>query len=427
MSNPPPSDAAFTVSSLTRAIKSLLETSFGQIHIRGEISNLRHQQSGHIYFSLKDAGATITCVCFRGDASRLGIQLRNGLQVFGSGNLSLYEPRGNYQLILRSIELDGIGRLQQAFNELKAKLEAEGLFARDRKQPLPTLPRRIACITSESGAALQDFLSVLQRRKWQGHVIVIPVRVQGREAAGEISAAIAAANRLQLAELLVLCRGGGSLEDLWPFNEEVVARAVAASRIPTLSAVGHEIDFTLSDFAADLRAETPTAAAEWLCSSREQLLNRFLQSARQLNELTTRRLERQRYRLDLCTANLKRHHPRNQIENAHMRLDDLQNRLHKALESALRENRQQLRHLAQRFQSLRPETHLQHKRDTLRQLRIRLDNASHRSALKRGYAILRNHPGGPVIPDPMAIPANTPFTIEVKDGVIPARRAAPAD
>jgi exodeoxyribonuclease VII large subunit len=255
------SNDIYTVTALTREIKSLLESTFPVVSLRGEISNLRQQQSGHVYFSLKDSGASISCVCFRNDANRLGVRLRDGLQIVGVGRVAVYEPRGNYQVIFRTIQEDGVGRLQQAFLELKQKLEAEGLFDKARKQPLPRLARTIAFVTSDSGAALRDFISILRRRDWQGRLIVIPARVQGQEAAPEIVRGIQLANAEQLCDLLVIGRGGGSLEDLWPFNEESVARAVAASAIPVISAVGHETDFTLSDFAADFRAETPSAAA----------------------------------------------------------------------------------------------------------------------------------------------------------------------
>ncbi|MFO7724466.1 MAG: exodeoxyribonuclease VII large subunit, partial [Oceanipulchritudo sp.] len=272
----PSTEACYSVTALTREIKALLETAYPVVRIRGEISNLRRQASGHVYFSLKDAGASISCVCFRNDAMRLPLRLRDGLQVLGSGRLAVYEPRGNYQVIFRTLEEDGVGRLQQAFLELKEKLGAEGLFDKSRKKPLPRLPGTIAFVTSASGAALRDFISILERRRWGGRLIVIPARVQGTGAAAEIVRGIETANRESLCDLLVIGRGGGSLEDLWPFNEESLARAVAASRIPLISAVGHETDFTLSDFAADLRAETPSAAAEWITSAWQNLIEQSL-------------------------------------------------------------------------------------------------------------------------------------------------------
>ncbi len=414
-------EPCYTVSGLTRAIKDLLEGAFGEVRVRGEISNLRQQASGHLYFSLKDAGATIACVCFRGDAARLRVRLRDGLQVVGIGRLTVYEPRGNYQIIFRTLEEDGIGRLQQAFLELKEKLAAEGLFDPARKRPLPRLARVIGFVTSESGAALRDFVSILRRRGWRGRLVVIPARVQGAEAAAEIVRGIETANRHRLCELLVVGRGGGSLEDLWPFNEESVARAVAASAIPVISAVGHETDFTLSDFAADFRAETPSAAAEWITSAWRAVADRADALKERLLSGAGRRLERGRHRLALAAAHLRHQHPRRRLEQAALRLDDLHGRLDQALATALRGRSQRLQLLAARFTAQRPETRLQHCRESLRQLRLRLLNHSHQATLRRGYALLRD-PAGAVLSDAAAIRPGAPFRVELRDGAFPARR-----
>lgn len=421
-----PTETGLTVSELTREIKNLLEQAYPVVRVRGEISNLRRQPSGHQYFSLKDAGASIACVCFRGDAARLKVRLADGLQVIGTGRISVYEPRGNYQIILRAIEEDGVGRLQQAFLALKEKLAAEGLFDRERKQALPALPERIGFVTSPSGAALQDFVSILRRRDWRGRLVVIPARVQGREAAPEIVRGIEQANRHGLCDLLVVGRGGGSLEDLWPFNEEQVARAVAASAIPVISAVGHETDFTLSDFAADHRAETPSSAAEWITSSRQALLERWSQLRQQLLSNTQTQLERRQHRFALLQTQLQRHHPRQRLEQAAMRLDDLQGRLGLGILQVLKERGQQLRWLRARFASLHPEKRLALCRQTLRQVRLRLEAGSHQSALLRGFAVVRS-PQGAVISDAASVAPGSLFAVEMRDASFQARRESAGD
>ena len=419
--NPLKTDPCLTVTELTREIKALLETAFPEVRVRGEISNLRQQASGHIYFSLKDSGASVSCVCFRGDAARLKIRLRDGLQIIGTGRINVYEPRGNYQVIFRAIEEDGVGRLQQAFLELKEKLAAEGLFDPARKRPLPRLPGTIGFVTSETGAALRDFVSILKRRRWGGRLVVIPARVQGLEAAPEIVRGIALANRHELCDLLVVGRGGGSLEDLWPFNEEIVARAVAASTIPVISAVGHEIDFTLSDFAADFRAETPSAAAEWITSAWQSHLERSASLNERLQGSLARHLERKGHRLALARAHLRSQHPRNRLEQAALRLDDLQSRLGQTLLHTLKDSHQRLQLLKGRFTSLRPEKQIAHHRQHLHQINLRLRNNSHQATLKRGYAIIRDK-DTTVLGDNAKIPAGAPFLVEMRDGIFPAKR-----
>lgn len=414
----------YTVSKLTREIKDILESSFPVVRLRGEISNFRQQQSGHMYFSLKDSGASISCVCFRGDAARLKVQLKDGLQVIGTGRVAVYEPRGNYQVIFRLIEEDGVGRLQKAFLELKEKLTREGLFEPSRKQELPKLARRIAFVTSGSGAALRDFVSILKRRLWTGQLLVIPARVQGQEAAAEIVRGIQLANTHDLCDLLVIGRGGGSLEDLWPFNEEMVARAVAESSIPVISAVGHEIDFTLSDFAADFRAETPSAAAEWITSSRQEFVEVAEKLKNRLLVGTERQLERKRHQLTLLSSHLKHQHPRNRLDQANLRLDDLQGRLGQTLLGSLQSSHQKLELLKSRYMGIRPEKRIQHSKESLRQLKLRLINNSHQSALKRGYAIVRSVEDE-VISDSSAIRAGDAFLVEMRDGTIRANRDKP--
>ena len=276
----PPTDAfeptVLTVSELTGQIKELLEEGLPAVWVAGEISNMSRPQSGHVYLTLKDDRAQIRAVLWRSTALQLRFALADGLDVICRGTIDVYAPRGSYQLVIRQIEPQGEGALQLALRQLKAKLAAEGLFDENRKRPLPRYPRRVAFVTSPTGAAIRDFLEVIGRR-WRGlDVLVIPARVQGEGAAAEIAAGIRAANRLaHRPDVLVVGRGGGSLEDLWCFNEEVVVRAIVASEIPVVSAVGHEIDVTLADFAADRRALTPSEAAELVVPDREELLLRL--------------------------------------------------------------------------------------------------------------------------------------------------------
>ncbi|MEN8863266.1 MAG: exodeoxyribonuclease VII large subunit, partial [Lentimonas sp.] len=262
----PAPDQVLKVTELTRQIKRQLEGNFRQVWVQGEVSNLRRQSSGHVYFSLKDAGSQLPCVLFARDAASQSFQLEDGMELQLFGDLSVYEPHGRYQLIAKIAIQSGEGQLQIEYERLKRKLAAEGLFDKERKQALPTLPLRIAVITSPTGAALRDFLRILRRREYGGEVVIFPARVQGKGAAEEITAMLEYAKASKGFDLIVITRGGGSIEDLWAFNEEILARAVAACPLPIISAVGHEIDHVLSDYAADQRAETPSGAAELISS-----------------------------------------------------------------------------------------------------------------------------------------------------------------
>src|SRR6266403_1471667 len=264
-----------SVTELTHRVKDLLEERFPSVWVEGEISNVRSPSSGHIYFTLKDSGAQLAVVLFRGVAVKVGFKLKDGLQVIAFGDISVYEKSGQYQLVARRLLPKGLGALQLAFEELKQRLAKEGLFDSARKKPIPALPQRIGLVTSPTGAAIRDFLNIIGRRFPNVHIIIHPVRVQGEGAAQEIADAIDEFNALHASrrlplDVLIVTRGGGSLEDLWAFNEEVVARALARSNIPTISAVGHEIDFTIADFVADLRAPTPSAAAELVVKSKDE-------------------------------------------------------------------------------------------------------------------------------------------------------------
>jgi exodeoxyribonuclease VII large subunit len=385
-----------TVTEFTRRVKELLKGGMPPGWVRGEVSNLRAQASGHVYFSLKDAGAQLACVLFRGDALRQSVQLRDGLQVLAYGEVDVYEARGQYQFITRALVDQGAGRLQQEFEQLKQRLAAEGLFAAENKVPLPLRPRTVGFITSPTGAAVQDFIRILSRRGWTGRLVVLPARVQGTDAATEMVAQLEWAERSCLFDLLVLGRGGGSIEDLWAFNEEPLVRAVAACTVPIVSAVGHEIDFTLCDFAADVRAETPSAAAELVSSNYLAVVERLERFGSVLDDRLERALETAHERLDHARSRLRLLSPAAGIEQRHLRLDDLRNRLGAALRTATQLRREQLQHARARLAAASPQQRVQLESHRLLALWKRLESASPRSVLQRGYAIVRDEQGRPV-------------------------------
>jgi exodeoxyribonuclease VII large subunit len=390
------SDRVESVTEFTRRVKTLLESGIRPGWVRGEVSNLRAQSSGHVYFSLKDAGAQLSAVLFRGDAARQAVKLRDGLQVVVYGEISLYEVRGNYQLIVRAVIEDGVGRLQREFEELKKRLAAEGLFDPAKKRPIPALPETVGIITSPTGAALQDFLRILVRRGWRGRIVVLPAKVQGEGAAAEMVAMLRLAQELGIFDLLVIGRGGGSLEDLWAFNEEPLVRAVAACPVPVISAVGHEIDFTLSDFAADVRAETPSAAAELISSHFVACLERLNQAGTVLGEQAGLALRQARERLEHARSRLRLLAPKAQLEQGWQRLDELHGRLGAALRHSLQERRIALTRTRERFAGRPPEVRVQQESQRLLALWKRLQSASPASVLNRGFAIVRDGSGKPV-------------------------------
>jgi exodeoxyribonuclease VII large subunit len=347
-----------SISEFTSRAKALLEGAFDPVTVRGEVSNLRRQGSGHAYLTLKDAGSQLSAVIFRGDALRIRFPLRDGMQVVATGAVSIYEPRGTYQLIVRTLVEDGEGRLQREFERLRRKLAAEGLFERARKRPLPPLPRVIGIVTSPTGAALQDFLRILGRRGWRGRIVVLPARVQGVEAAGEVAAAIALAANLGILDLLVVARGGGSLEDLWPFNEEGTVRAVAASPVAVISAVGHETDFTLCDFAADIRAETPSAAAELISSGHIAATGRVNAARQWLDGRAARGFEAISRRAAFAGARLDACPPARMAQAQRFRLDDLRNRLRAAPALAAHHHRARLASALARLEVAAPKNRL---------------------------------------------------------------------
>lgn len=390
-------DRVESVTEFTRRVKALLEGGIRPGWVRGEVSNLRAQASGHVYFSLKDAGAQLSAVLFRGDAARQSVKLRDGLQIVAYGEVSVYEARGQYQLIVRAVIEDGVGRLQREFEALKQRLAAEGLFEPARKVAIPELPATVGFITSPTGAAVQDFLRILIRRGWRGRVVVLPAKVQGEGAAAEMVAMLGLAQELGIFDLLVIGRGGGSLEDLWAFNEEPLVRAVAACTVPIISAVGHEIDFTLCDFAADVRAETPSAAAELVSSHFVAALERATQARQALGDAVDAALERATERLDHARSRLRLLSPAAQVEQGHLRVDDLANRLGSALRSAVQGKRQALTELRTAWQRHAPDARVQLESHRLLSLWKRLQAASPKSVLNRGFTILRDESGRPVV------------------------------
>ena len=340
---------------LTSQVKDLLEAAFPEVSVAGEVSNFVRPQSGHCYLTLKDDRAQLRAVMWRGVAARLRFDLHDGLEVVCRGHLDLYAQRGSYQLIVEDIVPQGMGALELALRQLREKLTREGLFDPTRKRPLPPLVRRIAVVTSPTGAAIRDFLQVLGRR-WRGaDVLVVPVRVQGEGAATEIAAAIATINRLPMPpDCLVVTRGGGSMEDLWAFNEEPVVRAIAASQIPVVSAVGHEIDVTLADLAADVRALTPSEAAELVAPAAEELVAQLRQVERRLASGLRSRADSARARLDTVARHTVFRRPYRQIFQWTQRLDEWDARALRAMRGGVRSARRQVDTAAGHLESLSP-------------------------------------------------------------------------
>jgi exodeoxyribonuclease VII large subunit len=414
----------FSVSELTADIRRVLERNLGQIWIAGEITNSRAQSSGHLYFTLKDAAAQISCVLFRSDSVPNRQALQDGQKVILKGELTVYEPRGQYQLHVLAVEPQGVGALHIAFEKLKQKLAAEGLFAPERKRALPRFPQRIGLVTSPTGAALRDVLHAVQRRHPALQIVMVPCAVQGGGAASDIAAAIALLNQWsrqpgRKLDAILLTRGGGSLEDLWAFNEEAVARAIVQSAVPVISAVGHEIDFTISDFAADVRAATPTAGAEILTEGAFAAARWVAEVQGRMGETVRRRTASEQRHLGQLAQRLQAFHPRRQLHRQLQRLDDLQGVLARCLRREFQQRQLIARQLRLRLGRLRPtrllaqrreglarlHDHLREQtRNRLRALRHHCDSLSARlrllgpeQVLARGYSITQDARSGKVI------------------------------
>jgi exodeoxyribonuclease VII large subunit len=439
-----------SVSELTETVRTLLEKQIGSVWVSGEITNLRSQSSGHIYFTLKDASAQLNCVLFSREKIPQRDLLADGQKVLLQGDVTVYEARGQYQLIVRAVELQGIGALQVAFEKLKQKLAAEGLFAAERKRPLPKFPQRIGLVTSPTGAAIRDVLHVVRRRNPGLEIVLAPCRVQGDGAAKEIAEAIRLLNEFSVApvcdrrssnesevrrsqtaatnqlDLILVTRGGGSLEDLWAFNEEAVARAIFESAVPVVSAVGHEIDFTIADFVADVRAATPSAAAEIITegvfASRE-----FVGEAPGLLRRAARRgLESASESFLQLGGRLARLHPRRRLDESFQRLDDLQSGLLRGLKSAARSRGLVLQNLAGRFLRAKPSQALKSRHEALRQLERRLNSLGPEQVLSRGYSITTDAATGKVLRDATKVKTGQKLKTRLKKGEV-LSRAEPMD
>jgi len=354
MTSPRP-ESILTVSELTAGIKELLETAFSSVRVAGEIADFARPRSGHCYFTLKDDASQLRAVLWRSTAARVKFDLVDGLEVVCRGHVDVYAPRGSYQLIVEAIQPRGVGALELALRQLRERLGREGLFDPARKRPLPRLARRLAIVTSPTGAALRDFLQVLTRR-WRGaDVLVVPVRVQGQGAAEEIARAIATVNRLRpRPDCLVVARGGGSLEDLWAFNEEPVVRAIAASEVVVVSAVGHEIDVTLADLAADVRAATPSEAAELVVPAADELAALLGQLRRRLRAHVRAVVGSARTRLDALGRSRVLRRPRDRLGELARRLDELDARAGRAIRHGCDQARRRCESLSARLESLSP-------------------------------------------------------------------------
>jgi exodeoxyribonuclease VII large subunit len=351
----PDEQAPLSVAQLTALIKETLESAFPSVWVSGEMSDISRPQSGHVYFTLKDSQAQIRGVMWRSAASKLRFDLEDGMEVICRGNVDVYPPRGSYQLVVRQIEPRGVGALQLAFQQMQQKLAAEGLFDASHKKSLPRFPRRLAIVTSPTGAAIRDFLEVLRRRWNNVEVLVVPVRVQGQGAAEEIAAGIRLANQIRpQVDTLVVGRGGGSLEDLWSFNEEQVVRAIFASEVPVVSAVGHEIDVTLSDLVSDVRALTPTEAAELIVPSTEETLAVLENYRRRITASLRSRANEARAQLASLAQRRVLRRPLERLHDLARRIDDLDLRGRLAIRRSLDQSKQQLASRASRLEGLSP-------------------------------------------------------------------------
>jgi exodeoxyribonuclease VII large subunit len=408
----------WSVAELTARISGVLSTQFSNLWVEGEVSNYHAAQSGHLYFTLKDAKAQVKCVCFRTQAMRLKFRPEDGLKLIVRGSISVYEPRGEYQIYVEHIEPSGVGALQLAFEQLKKRLEAEGLFDEARKKPLPLLPRRIGVVTSPRGAAVRDIIRILRRRFPNLHLIVYPVRVQGDGAAEDIVAALKYFNRKQLVDVILLARGGGSIEDLWAFNEEIVARAIVACTIPIVSGVGHETDFTIADFVADVRASTPSAAAEIVVQSRQEFQRHLKELEHKISRQMRYLLLEWRHHLKELATHMGFRRLEDLLRRHRQQTDELTSRLGIALQGRIGRLRRRYAIAGMRIASfdfrarirtiglrllqrsaelgVRMERVLVAKIQSLERLRLLLDERSPLRVLQRGYAICTDGQGNVV-------------------------------
>jgi exodeoxyribonuclease VII large subunit len=387
-----------TVSQITKKIKGLLEGEFADVWVTGEVSNLTRASSGHVYFTIKDDKAELSCAMWRSAAAGVKISLKDGMKVVALGDISLYEPRGRYQLIVRWVIEEGVGNLELRFRELKERLAKEGLFDEDRKRPVPEYPQSVGIVTSPTGAAVRDMISIIGRRMPSCRIVVCPVAVQGKGSETEIAGGIKALNEFGDVDLIIVGRGGGSVEDLWAFNEEIVARAIFSSHIPVVSAVGHEIDYTISDFVADLRAPTPSAAAELTVPDRDEVAERVSELRRRLGMLVKRECDLLRARLRTAITSYAMRRPEVLLGASRQRLDDLTSRLSAASGLKLERLRAVVRLLDEKLAALSP-----------------------RAVLQRGYAVCRAYPSLAVVRSSSDISPGDSVKVELARGSILGR------
>jgi exodeoxyribonuclease VII large subunit len=409
----------FTVTELTANIKVLLETSFGLLWVTGEVSNLRRPASGHVYFTLKDDKSQIRAVIFRPAVAKTGFALEDGMEIVCRGRLNVYHLRGEYQIVIDAAEPRGIGALQMAFEQLKRRLDEEGLFDPSRKKRIPFLPRRIGVVTSSTGAAIRDILNITGRRFPSVNILIAPVRVQGLEAPPEICDAISRLNAIPDIDVIILTRGGGSLEDLFPFNDERVARAIASSRIPVISAVGHEIDFTISDFVADLRAPTPSAAAELVVPERRELVGMLRSLDMRLTNRWNKKSERSRESVSALRERLR--DPGKKIADLRIRIDDQSFRIAEHMKRILARKSDLLLYAGRILMRSNPAGEVRDCRLAVENLKknviagtrlylkttknrlegelVMLESLNPLSVLKRGYGIVKRIPEGSIVRD----------------------------
>jgi exodeoxyribonuclease VII large subunit len=429
-----------SVSELTLNIKFLLESSFSLIWIEGEISNLRRPPSGHVYFTLKDEKSQIRAVVFRQSLQFGKFILKDGMQVVCRAAVTVYDQRGEYQLVIDRFEPKGIGALQVAFEQLKARLHKEGLFDIEHKRRIPCLPTRIGVITSPSGAVIRDILTITARRCPSTHILISPVKVQGLEAASEIVTALEYLNRFSELDLIIIARGGGSLEDLAPFNDEHVARAVYNSKIPVVSAVGHEVDFTICDFVADLRAPTPSAAAELVTPIRRDLLETISDFQSRLFRSMHRNVNR--FRSDLKSLHQQLKHPRKRVVDFRIHLDIMLDRLQLAISNRVGMSRKEFLLGEARLYGFNPAEKVRngrlmlenskknlryamtHQIDTLKKDFLSetalLNNMNPLAVLQRGYSIVRLHPGGGIIRNSESVSGGSMVDVQLSSGELKA-------
>lgn len=430
----------FSVSKLTAAIKKKLETCFTVVRVQGEVSNLRCQSSGHIYFTLKDAEAQISAVLFRGNAAYLSKPLKEGDQIIVHGELSVYPPRGNYQIIVREVEFSGEGELLRRLQFLKNKLEQKGWFHPDVKKPLPKIPKRIGVVTSPTGSVIQDILNVLTRRFSGFHLILNPVKVQGVGAASEIARAIHDFHNFNLADVLIIGRGGGSLEDLWPFNEEIVAEAIYHCRIPIVSAVGHETDFTIADFVADVRAPTPSAAAEIVSSEKRQLLIDLEKTKLHLIQTLKGQLRSHKRMVAAFARRPPLSSPYTVLGPFLQKIDEMKEEVRIGLEQKIKNEKNRLQNFVKIKEMLRPETQLAKAKEKfskkaknlawafqqqiswrkgrLERLSSHLKSIDPRNLLSKGYSIVFREKNDSVILSKGQVETGENLKIQLSDGRI---------